>query len=94
VRSTGTAETIEKDDVIGLKLPKACGVPFCVVAGFQYSFGNAESLPAEFHHFRHERQLIERSVSIECLEDFLRSPHFYKITGAEPYCRLCHERFW
>jgi len=58
VRSTGTAETVEKDDVISSKLAKARGRLFRVVTGFQNTFGNLESLPTELHHFRHERQLV------------------------------------
>jgi hypothetical protein len=82
-----TADAFEGDDVIGIESE---GRPRFVDAYGQSTPGDPESLPAKFEHFRHERQVIQRSRCVQRLKDFARSLHFYEIALAKSRGLLTH----
>jgi hypothetical protein len=76
-----TTQSREENDIFRGESPHAR--TGSVVASFYNTLGYLKSLPAEVHHFRHERQPIQSAMVIQGLQDFAGRLYFDKVTGAE-----------
>src|ERR1700720_5051312 len=85
----GTADAIEGDDVID---PEPAGNARVSArdAYRQCSPGDPKCSPTKFEHFRHERQMVRCSLSVQRLHYFVRRLHFHKIAAAKSRASLAH----
>jgi hypothetical protein len=81
VAAAGTAQAIEQDHVIGSECPHvgASSGRTCLYN----ALCDLEFLSAEVDHLRHERQVVDSALAVECLEYLVRRLDLHKIARTE-----------
>jgi hypothetical protein len=77
MRGARTAQVIEEDDIMAPEPPRPR--VRSRITGLHYPPGNVKSPPTKLDHFRHERELVECSLSVQGLEDFVGCLHFDEV---------------